>query len=242
MARMPDLKRFARRHGLQHRYRRRHDPHRLRDGAARRARGRDAAADAGRRDDDLSPTGAEDEPDEHVALVKGPDHAGGARPCPRPRPVRDRRCLRLAALRLWRAEGRQPCEMIARARRRLPLHAAGGARHRTPQQDPRLRPPGPGHGYRGREPRPRLSRPTAANTASACRSSSTSASVRCGSSRTIPASARALRRTGSRSWSEFRSRSHRTRSTSRYLETKRPRMGHILDELETLTRGDASGA
>ena len=69
----------------------------------------------------------------------------------------------------------QALAQIAReGQRRLPLHGAGGARHRPAQQAARLRAAGAGASTRSRRTSSSASRPTRATTGSATRSSPTS--------------------------------------------------------------------
>ena len=62
-----------------------------------------------------------------------------------PLAVPDRRRVRLAALRLRPAARRGAGAIAERGPRRVPLHAAGGARDRAGEQAPGLRAAGPGH-------------------------------------------------------------------------------------------------
>ena len=96
------------------------------------------------------------DPAEHVALVFG--NIRTRQPVPRPRPQRvpHRRRVRQHAVRLRHAARYGHQGHRRGGARRLPLHAAGGARHRPPQQDPRLRPPGRRRRHRRGQPAPRI--------------------------------------------------------------------------------------
>ena len=80
----------------------------------------------------------------HVALVKGRDRRRRERHRPRPFPLSDRRRLPLLALRL-RPAARRGDDAHRRGRaRRAALSEPGRARHRSREQDPRLRTSGAG--------------------------------------------------------------------------------------------------
>ena len=115
--------------------------------------------------------------EQHLALVHGRRRGRAERARPGPLRVPDRRRLRLAALRLRApaARGHRPRSREEGTRRpRLPARPRG-PRHRPGPQAPGLPAPGAGPRHRRRQPRARACRSTAASTASAPRSSSTSA-------------------------------------------------------------------
>ena len=111
---------------------------------------------------------------------EGRDRSRRRRARARAQRVPDRRRVRLAALRLRRAARRRDEADRGGGAGRAALHAPGRPRDRAQEQDPRLRAPGRrGARHRRRRTSGSASRPTCATTASARRSSSTSACARC---------------------------------------------------------------
>ncbi len=104
----------------------------------------------------------------HIALVRGEMGDGAGRDGPRPFQVPHRRRLPLGALRLRPAAAGRDAAHRRRRTRRAPLPEPGGPGHRPGQQDPRVRAAGPGPrhrrgqraaGFQGRSARLRDRRP-----------------------------------------------------------------------------------
>ena len=116
-----------------------------------------------------------------------------------------------------------------RGRGRVPLPAAGGARHRAGEQAARLRAAGPGARHGRGEREARLRRPTCATTASARRSWPTSGVREIELLTNNPRKIVGLEAYGLRIVERVPIRIRPTRHNRRYLATKRDKLGHLLD-------------
>ncbi len=166
---------------------------------------------------------------QHAALVKGDPAARSRYAGARPQPVLHRRRARQPPLRLRRTARPGPGRHRGARPRRLPLHDAGGPRHRPRQQAARL----PRSRSRAWTPwRPTTtsaSRPTCATTASALRSWPSSGSARIRLLTNNPRKIVGLEAYGLEIIERLPLEVAPRGENRRYLAAKKEKLGHLLD-------------